>query len=178
MMFFSHDLGDGASLALRTLDSVEAVHALILNNLDRLRKWEAWAQSDSTIEGLQTYTRMLLDQFANGLSVPAVIIQDGRPVGTASLTIDEYLGAGELGYWIDAAAEGRGLVRRACTALIAYGKERGLERFEIRTAVDNERSCRLAERLGFQREGVLRAALPIGDRRLDVALYALTGSAN
>ncbi len=43
----------------------------------------------------------------------------------------------------------------------------------MRTLTTNDRSRRLAERLGFTLEGVLRAAAPFPDGHRDVALYAL-----
>ena len=49
----------------------------------------------------------------------------------------------------------------------------GLERVELRISVDNEPSLRVAERLGFVREGVLRSAHLKGDVREDVAVYSL-----
>ncbi|WP_416365267.1 GNAT family N-acetyltransferase [Rathayibacter sp. VKM Ac-2879] len=95
-------------------------------------------------------------------------------VGSASLRVNSYTQTAELGYWIDAATEGRGAVTGACAALLTEAPSRGIRRVEIRTAVENERSSRVAERLGFTREGVLASALPRGDERLDVAVYGRT----
>ncbi len=52
-------------------------------------------------------------------------------------------------------------------------RARGAHRVEIRTAVDNVRSRGLAERLGFTHEGTLRSGMPLGERRVDVAVYGL-----
>ncbi|VXB13269.1 hypothetical protein ARTHRO9V_1180002 [Arthrobacter sp. 9V] len=106
-------------------------------------------------------------------SLPCVIRHDDRVVGVASLTFDPYLGQASLGYWVDAGQEGRGVARRAATVLIGVARARGVARVEIRTAVDNVRSRRLAERLGFTHEGTLRGALPLGPERVDVAVYGL-----
>ncbi len=168
---FSRDLGDDFFLALRTTATDAAMHRLIERNLDRLRPWEPWAQNEQTEADTAAFTRLQLDLFSRGAAVPALVLQGDDPIGAASLKLDSYLGTSELGYWIDRDWEGRGIMTRACAALIEHAIGAGMRRIEIRTASFNERSCRLAVRLGFEREGLLRQALPIGDHRLDVALY-------
>jgi ribosomal-protein-serine acetyltransferase len=170
-MRFEFDLGSGYSLALRTLATVETMHRLTEKNLDRLRAWEPWAQGEQSESDLAAFTQFQLDQFARGAVVPTVIFRGDQAVGSASLKLDAYLSTAELGYWIDRDEEGKGIVSRACSALIEHAFGAGMRRLEIRTAAYNERSCRVAERLGFEREGILREALPIGANRLDVALY-------
>ena len=172
------DLGHGATLRLRTTepDSLAAVHALTLRNLDRLREWEPWAAGEQTAESLRLFTGFLEARYAHGGTIPALIVRNGLPIGAVTLKLDHHLGTGELGYWIDAEAEGAGLVTRAAAILRDEAWFLGLSRLEIRSAAANTRSRRVAERLGFRLEGILRSALPFAERRLDVALYALLAS--
>jgi len=167
------DLGDGCSLTLRDLSTVDAVHDLVRANLERLRAAEPWAWASVSREALVLHTEQLLGQYAMDRAVPCVIRVHDRIVGSASLALDPYLGQASLGYWIDAGYEGRGVVRRAASALVDVARERGSARVEVRTGVDNVRSRALAERLGFRHEGTLRSALPLGPRRVDVAVYGL-----
>lgn len=78
------------------------------------------------------------------------------------------------GFWIDAAAEGQGVVSRALDAVVghAFG-DLGLHRVEMRTLTTNHRSRRLAERFAFSLEGALRRAVRFPDGHRDVAVYAL-----
>ncbi len=175
MAFLEHDLGDGAALALRDLGTVAEAHRLTLANLDRLRRWEDWAHREQTEEGSRAYTRIQLAGFAEGRTLPLVILQDGAVVGSLGARIDVQRETAELGYWVDGAAEGRGLVTRSVLAVVQHlAAERGVHRFEIRTALQNRRSRAVAERCGFQLEGVLHGAFRVGAERHDVALYGRT----
>jgi [ribosomal protein S5]-alanine N-acetyltransferase len=66
-----------------------------------------------------------------------------------------------LGYTIDAAHEGRGLMREALHAALAdvFGPRVALHRVQANARPENERSLRLLDRLGFVREGLAREYL-------------------
>jgi len=171
---FRHALGGKLDLALREEWTVEPLHELITANLDHLRPWEPWAHGDQSIDALRDYTRRGLNDWLEGRSLPAVILEDGQPIGVAGARIDTYFVSAEFGYWIDAHHQGRGVITRAVSALVYYlSTDRAVKRAEIRTAVNNQRSRAVAERLGFTHEGTLRSALPIGGHREDLAIYGL-----
>ena len=80
----------------------------------------------------------------------------------------------EIGYWLTESATGKGLMRRAVSALIDDAIVRfGTHRFEIGTATENRASCRVAESLGFTYEGTLRDNYSIKGKFFDIAIYSL-----
>jgi len=172
--FLQHDLGDGGALALRDLTTAVPMHRLTAANLPRLRLWEDWAIPELQDGATHAYTRIQLAAFAEGRALPLAIVQDGALVGSLGARIDLQRESAELGYWIDEGFEGRGLVTRGVRAVVRHlAEERGIRRFEIRTAVHNERSRAVAERTGFALEGVLTGAFRVGAERYDAALYGL-----
>jgi ribosomal-protein-alanine N-acetyltransferase len=81
---------------------------------------------------------------------------------------------GTLGYWMGEKFAGKGLMTKAARALLRHAfLEMGLHRIEAACAPDNERSRRLLERLGFQREGYARAYLLIDGVWQDHLLFAM-----
>ena len=65
---------------------------------------------------------------------------------------------GTIGYWVTASSRGRGICTRALRLLARHGlEELELQRLELITDPDNIASQRVAEKVGFRREGVLRA---------------------
>ena len=80
-----------------------------------------------------------------------------------------------LGYQLDAAYEGQGVMFEALTAAIRYMfDERGLHRIQANHLPENARSAALLARLGFVREGLAKDYLFIGDTWRDHVLNALT----
>ena len=62
-----------------------------------------------------------------------------------------------IGYWLGEGYQGKGIMTKACKAVIHYlFEDCGLHRIEIRAAVDNLKSRRIPERLSFSLEGILK----------------------
>lgn len=166
-------LGDGAEVRTLDVDDAEELARLIDANADRLDAWFPWVEESRRVGGVLGFIERSLasptDLEGNGIWV------DGRIVGTIGLSVNTGWNAGELGYWLDAAVEGRGLVTRSCRLFIdhAFGPL-GLNRMQIHAAVENVRSRAVAERLGFTQEGVLRRSGRVGGGRyLDLVVYGL-----
>jgi RimJ/RimL family protein N-acetyltransferase len=86
----------------------------------------------------------------------------------------------EVGYWLAAAARGRGVATVALRALVVELRAVGFERIEAEPLCGNEPSRRVLERVGFQEEGVLRSVAAgrcgSGAPRIDVHVYSLIAS--
>ena len=102
------------------------------------------------------------------------VVLEGRVIGRISAYIDEQTQIAELGFDIAREYWGRGLAREAISALIDYAfTTYSSVRLIARADVGNERSWRLMERLGMQREGYLRSQRVGRDGRSDEVFYGL-----
>ena len=80
----------------------------------------------------------------------------------------------EIGYWVKADARGRGVATRALALVARFAfDELGAGRVQLTTEPDNVASQRVAEKVGFTREGVLRSFLDFKGRRRDAVMFSL-----
>ncbi|MGW4027754.1 GNAT family N-acetyltransferase [Streptomyces sp. NPDC004838] len=100
---------------------------------------------------------------------------DGTLVGGVLFrTFDAASGTCEAGCWLEPAGVGRGLVTRAVRVLIDWAVgERGIHRVEWVVSSGNTASIRVAERLGMQRDGILREAYPYRGVRHDLEVWSM-----
>jgi ribosomal-protein-serine acetyltransferase len=174
---FQLAVDDEICLVLAEPRHAEAMTELILRNQRRLARWEPWAEQPATIDATRAYIRAALEDFLKGRQISTIIaLEQGRRfVGRCGMRINLHAGSGDIGYWIDADYEGRGITSRAARALVTSAfVELELKKMDLRTSVKNKRSRALAERLGFAYEGILPAGLRFSNRSDDVALYGVT----
>ena len=105
---------------------------------------------------------------------------ESRVLGGSGLHTRHGPEALEIGYWLRADSEGKGLASEAAAALTRVAFERcGVDRVEVRIDPANERSQRVPERLGFTHEATLRRRLPGklggGDLR-DAVIFSMFAS--
>lgn len=156
-------------------------HALMLRyQLDNLAHLAPWEPARNPIFFTKTASRERVEQAhaaaLAGQSYHFVAIAGGRIVATCTFS-NIVLGvfqACHLGYSVDQAAQGKGLMHEVAQAGIAHVfGELKLHRIMANHAPDNVRSARLLARLGFEREGLARAYLKINGAWQDMVLNSL-----
>ncbi|HEU4676746.1 MAG TPA: GNAT family protein [Motilibacteraceae bacterium] len=147
-------------------------------NISWLTPWEA--TPPSTVAGPEvTYREMVRHLRAEaraGRMMPFVITYDGRLAG--QLTVGGItwgsLCSAHIGYWVDQALAGRGIVPTAVALATDHCfRGVGLHRIEINIRPENGPSLRVVEKLGFRDEGVRRAYLHIDGAWRDHRTFAL-----
>jgi ribosomal-protein-serine acetyltransferase len=168
-----------AECELRQLgeDDAAQLYAVIDANRAYLSRWMPWAATQTPGDTLE-FIRLTRRQSAENNGFQVGIIFDGSIAGVAGFySVDWTNGATSIGYWLAEHHQGRGTMSRAVRVLLDYAfSVWKVNRVEIRTAPDNERSRALAERLGFREEGTLRQAERVGERLLDNVVYSMLAS--
>ena len=178
---FSYHIDDDLVLRLPEENDAEAMLALFKQDWDYFTYWNDWPKRLQTVADCQAFISRHRQSYAEEKSVPAAMIYRGHFAGISSLAIQEryVVKKGELSYWIGARYQGNGIVTSSCRALLDYAFDiLGLNRIALRfkhVSVDNEndKSRRVAERLGFRQEGVQRQGGVARGQFMDMVVYSL-----
>lgn len=147
------------SLVPSAVEHADSLWAAVESSLPELRPWMAWAADDSH-DGNATFLETCEQQWSRDEAWIFTLFFEGKAAGTVGLGGHVVLHrSAELGYWLRSDLAGRGLMTEAGAAVVAFGfEEVGLHRIELHAGVNNHASNRVAEKLGFQRVGLLREA--------------------
>jgi [ribosomal protein S5]-alanine N-acetyltransferase len=112
---------------------------------------------------------------ATDLALLIVDAEDDRLLGAIGLHgMAPYTGRCYAGYWLAADARGRGAATHALRLLCEFAFDRlGIARIELWIDPENPASIAVAERMGFQREGLMRSFLEVKGERRDMWMYSL-----
>lgn len=135
----------------------DGVWAAVEASLDELSSWMPWAVEPDP-EGTRTFLEHAAKSWGSGRDRSFTIAMDGVVCGGCSLDhIDPWGHSAEMGYWMRSDLCGRGLMTEAASEVVSFGFDNeGLHRIGLHAGVENHASCRVAEKLGFQKEGLLR----------------------
>lgn len=163
--------GDGAIL-----------HESVIETLDDLRRYPAsmaWAMEEQTFEKTEEFCRRGAANWIIRADFPMLLFRrdNGEHAGACGLhRFNWTTRVFEIGWWGRKRHQGQGLVTEAAAALTEFAFGRlGARRVWCFTDEENERSWKVAQRLGFAHEGTLKSERcdPDGTRRT-MRVYATT----
>ncbi len=174
-MIFNCEISQEIKLAIIEEWQAEEFFSLVKQNYQRLLRWCPWLVEVETIEKTRLFVKQKLQRFADGNGFTAGFFENNRLIGVIALEyIDRANRTTEIGYWLDAEAEGKGLITKACPVLIDYAfKELKMTRVQIRCASENSKSRAIPEKLGFREEGIVRQVEKLHDRYVDLVIYGM-----
>ncbi len=170
-----------AELRLRPVEVADAAawQAARERSADWLRPWDATMPpgGEPRPANFRAVVKNLRRNARAGTAYPFVIEVDGRFAG--QLTISNIVRGSarfaSIGYWVDHAFAGRGVMPRAVAMAIdhCFGAG-GLHRVEIAIRPENTNSLRVVEKLGLREIGYAPKFLHIDGAWRDHRLYAVT----
>jgi RimJ/RimL family protein N-acetyltransferase len=147
------------------------MNAVIQETAEDLQPWMPWAMPVPTVEQSEENVRRAVARWKlrEDLRLHLFLKSTGEFVGGSGLhRINWDVPRFEIGYWIGKKFTGQGLITEAVNRITRFAfEELSAARVEIRCDVMNLKSSRVAERAGFELDGILRndTRTPGGDLR-------------
>ncbi|WP_166870436.1 GNAT family N-acetyltransferase [Salinibacterium sp. ZJ450] len=166
-----------AATRLISTDDAARLSRLLQANREFLAPWEPLrGEQYFTEPGQQADAEAALERYDRGEAIPHVILDEGgQVIGRITLSgiVRGPFQSCSLGYWLASEYTGRGFATAAARELTTLAFDSGLHRVEAGTLVDNVRSQRVLERVGFTRFGLAPEYLNIAGRWQDHVMFQL-----
>jgi RimJ/RimL family protein N-acetyltransferase len=170
-------LTDGKiTLRAPRLEDAPAHCDAVLESLAQVGRWLDWAHEGYGVGDSSAFIARALAGHESGEMYEFLIFDTaGAFIGGCGLNrLDMRFLKSNLGYWVRTGAAGRGLATAATGLVARFGFEQlGLQRIEIIAATGNLASQRVAEKVGAQREGILRNGIRYRGENIDAVCYSL-----
>ena len=159
------------------------VNRAIAESFVELHQWMDWAATMPSIIESERFVRDAAARYLRRDDLPMFMLKrdTGEFVGSSGMhRIDWNVPRFEIGYWCRTSLVGQGYVSEAVIALTRFAFEQlKAARVEIRTDVNNDRSWRVAERLGYTLEAIMRRDTRTASGALrDTRLYSMVDLAD
>jgi ribosomal-protein-serine acetyltransferase len=147
-------------LLLRSWQPEDALELYKATNASRqhLRGWLNWVDNSTKPEHASQFIQLTLQQLHAQEGLALGIFYKRQVIGGIGMhQWDHATKRAFLGYWISKEYEGKGIVHKCMSRFIDFLFEKaGLNKLEIHYMPQNKRSAKVAERLGFKPEGLIR----------------------
>ncbi|MEP7145929.1 MAG: GNAT family protein [bacterium] len=165
------------SLSLELINETHAqdIFDLTEENREHLRKWLPWVDFTKNVNDTSDFIKISKEQFEVNNGFQLIIKYKNELAGLIGLHYLNHLHKHtEIGYWLARNYTGKGLMTLSCRTLIDYCFDvLDLNRVVIKCAEENYKSQGIPQRLGFNKEGVLRQEIYLNGKFADHILYAM-----
>lgn len=170
-------LSDGTiSLRPFVTNDLDKLHEAIIESLDELSPWLPAYYPGYSLEETKDFLLMRKTRWETDTAYSfAVTDADNTSIlGYCSLNeIDLNNHIANLGYWTRSGAAGKGIAAAATRLLAKWALDSAeFRRIELKVAVTNSRSLRVAEKSGAFHEGILRNRFFSKGKSVDVAVFS------
>lgn len=157
---------------------VDALVEAVVESKPELEPWLPWAAAQYRRSDALRFVRDSNTAWADGRAFDMAIRALDDPdyhLGNISVWhTSRREQAGEIGYWIRSRSTKTGVATEAAANVVtAAFEELGLHRVILRIAVGNTASERVAQKLGFTHEGILRREVLVKGVWMDHSLWAM-----
>ena len=150
-------------IMLRAYEVAEAQELFDAVNRSRkhLNPWLDWVSKTTKPEHSLQFIQQSMDELHAQKALALGIFYDDKIIGGIGMhDWDHEVQMAQIGYWLAQEHEGKGIISRSMQQFVAFLFDKtGLNKIEIRFVQANKRSAKVAARMGFKIEGVIRQSV-------------------
>jgi ribosomal-protein-serine acetyltransferase len=153
----------------------QLIFEMVDKNRIHLREWLPFVDNMQSVEFSENFVKGTMQKNKDGIEYAFVIFENEIAIGRIGVyKIDKQNKIGEIGYWLVEYMQGKGIVTKACKAIIDFCfMDLNLNRMEIKCGTENLKSKTIPERLNFSKEGIIRQGELLYGKFIDLNLYSL-----
>ena len=165
----------GVAIVPVAVEQAAMLAALVSQDRDHLHAFLPMVATLSTLDAARAHLERAMVRAAEGEIFEWHLFMDDALCGSMRVKdIDHGGRKASIGYFVGSRFSGKGIVSSALRVVLAWCFDTlGLNRVELRCATGNAPSIRVAERLGFVREGLLRQDECLHGAFVDHYVYGL-----
>ena len=165
-------VNDNITLYPLSVDDIFKIFNTLNDEREYMREWLPFVDATKEMEDTGNYVNYVLGTGEQQFT----IYYKEKFVGLAGFKdVDKDNRKTEIGYWLSQHAQGKGIMIQSIQRLIEYAfEEMNMNRVQIKVAIENKKSRKIPERLGFRVEGIERDGESLVDNQYtDIAVYSL-----
>lgn len=173
---FPRFVDDAISLNLLQEKDATTLFQLVQKNRHYLRRWLPWVDNIQQRMDQETFIRTENQRWEENKALTLGVWYRKKLVGVVCFhAFDWQHRTTGIGYWLDEAHQGKGIVTKACKALIDIGfQQLGLSTLAISCATENYKSQAIPIRLGFVWQQTITNKEWLYDHYVDHHIYLLS----
>jgi ribosomal-protein-serine acetyltransferase len=162
---------------LKPLETQDSDNLFALTDANRayLRQWLPWLDSNKSVGDTLKFIETCVAQREKRAALHLSIRYRGEMAGVIGFHYFDFANRfAPIGYWLGEKFQGKGIITRSCRTICTLAfTELGINRIDIRCAVQNAKSRAIPERLRFVNEGTIRDGEWLYDHYVDLVVYGM-----
>ncbi|MFZ1227139.1 MAG: GNAT family N-acetyltransferase [Saprospiraceae bacterium] len=172
------EVNESIELMLLNESHAPEIYNLAKDNREYLSQWLTWPPFMESQDFIANFIKGSMDRNSRGEEYGFSIFYNNVIVGRIGVhKIDLHNRIGEIGYWIGAEYEGKGIMMQSCESIVEFCFHfLKLNRIEIKCGTENYKSQNIPKKLNFSEEGIIREGEFLRTGYIDLYLYSLLKS--
>ena len=160
------------------VDDAQKLFEAVNNDRSHLHPWLDWVDKTTKPEHSLLFIEQSIHQLDTQEALALGIFYNDKIIGGIGMhKWDLATKRAQAGYWISKEYEGKGIINKCLRAFIDFLFEKiGLSKIEIHFIPLNHRSAKVAARLGFKTEGIIRQSVISNGLPEDIVITGLLKS--